>query len=172
MYTTLWPHFPRTTRKTPRSSSPIGHIPVRAANQTRHAPSWHKQCAIRQVFTYVHCVHMRSAATPAPVPKPCNIRGSIRPLKNMWGLARSRNHPPTCHSSYPGPAECAKRLNNTMENSVFVDVVFDDVALVSGLRIIPPVALSTGTLYLYCYKVSTHAILHWSPPRLISYVPH
>ena len=74
-----------------------------------------------------------------------------------------------------GPAECAERLNNNnnnMANSVFDDVVFDDVVLVRGLRIIPPVALSTGTLYLYLFKVSTHAILHWNPPRLISYVPH
>ena len=91
-YTTLWAYFPRANRKTPRSISPIGHIPARAANQTRHAPSWHKQCAIRQVFTYVHCVHMRSAAS-------C-------PNHSI-----SAYHPPTGHSCYPGPAECAKRLN-------------------------------------------------------------
>ena len=36
-----------------------------------------------------------------------------------------------------------------MADFVFDDIVFDDVVLVSGLRITPLIALSTGTLYLY-----------------------
>ena len=38
--------------------------------------------------------------------------------------------------------------------------VFDDVVLVSGLRIIPLIALLTSTLYFLFFLVSTHTILH------------
>ena len=101
--TTLWAPFPRTDHKTPRSISPIGNIPARAAKQTRRAPSWHKQFALRQVFTYVRCVHMRSAATPVPVPKPCNIRGSIRPLKKYLGSRSLQKPSPNLSLLLPWP---------------------------------------------------------------------
>ena len=133
-YTTLWAHFPCTNHKTPRSISPIGNIPARAATQTRPASSWHEQCAIRQVFTYVHCVHMRSAIPlmyttlhscilnrqfheyyiPC-IPPTFTDPNCLRPTPIQFLLTVQQLVTPAC---YPGPAECAKRLNKMICHSI------------------------------------------------------
>ena len=120
--------------KTPRSISPIGNVPARAATQTRPAPSWHEQCAIRQVFTYVHCVHMRSAIPlmyttlhscilnrqfheyyiPC-IPPTFTDPNCLRPTPIQFLLTVQQLVTPAC---YPGPAECAKRLNKMICHSI------------------------------------------------------